>query len=163
MAAAWTIARVDAPIHARASATLPRPFPRRTVVKRLVLPAIAGALSLAAAPAQDADAWAPHRTTRVLYAGWPGGAREQAFVPFLKQWFDRVGVISLEKLSVATAKDFDVVIADWGSQYGNDGYPKREGALQMPSVAIGDDFTKPIVAMDYVSTALRGQHKLDWL
>jgi hypothetical protein len=55
------------------------------------------------------------------------------------------------------------VIADWCSQYGNDGYPKREDSLYMPSVSMGADFTKPVIAMDYVSTALRGQHKLDWL
>lgn len=133
-----------------------------------VRPALAGALLFAPAMAQapdaaDTAAWAPHRSTRVLYAGWPDGSREQAFVPFLQQWFDKVGVISLEKLSVATARDYDVVIADWCSQYGNDGYPKREDSLFMPRVAIGDEFTRPVIAMDYVSASLRGQHKLDWL
>ena len=135
-------------------------------MQRLVLPALAGVLCLSPAPAQDAAtaaAWAPHRATRVLYAGWPAGSREKVFAEFLKQWFDTVSVIDLEKLSTATAKDHDVVIADWCSQYGNDGYPKRENSLFSPSVDLADDFTKPVIAMDYVSTALRGRHKLDWL
>ena len=135
-------------------------------MKRLVLPALAGMLCLSPAPSQDAAAeaaWAPHRSTRVLYAGWPGGSREKVFAEFLKQWFDTVSVIDLEKLSTATAKDHDVVIADWCSQYGNDGYPKREGSLDTPSVALGDDFTRPVIAMDYVSSSLRPRHKLDWL
>jgi hypothetical protein len=135
-------------------------------MKRLLSPVIAGVSSLAPAFAQEAarpdPAWAAHRATRVLYAGWPGGSREKAFEPFLKQWFDHVGVISLEKLTTAAAADWDVVIADWGSQYGNDGYPKRD-SQSGPKVSLGDDFTKPIIAMDYVSTALRGPYKLDWL
>ena len=141
-------------------------------MKQLVLSALAGSLLLASAATQatatqtpdaDAKAWASHRNTRVLYAGWPGGSREKVFAEFLKQWFDTVSVIDLEKLSTATAKDHDVVIADWCSQYGNDGYPKRENSLFSPSVDLADDFTKPVIAMDYVSTALRGRHKLDWL
>ena len=136
-------------------------------MQRLLLPTLAAGLLLGSTRAQvpeaDQQAWSPHRSTRVLYAGWPGGSREKAFEPFLKQWFDHVGVIDLEQLSVATAKDYDVVIADWCSQYGNDGYPKRENSLFSPKVELGDDFTRPVIAMDYVSTALRGQHKLDWL
>ena len=136
-------------------------------MKQLVLSAFAGSLLLANAATQtpDADgkAWAEQRKTRVLYAGWSGGSREKAFEPFLKQWFDTVAVINLEKLSVATAKDYDVVIADWCSQYGNDGYAKSEDSLFSPSVSLGSDFTKPVIAMDYVSSALRGRHKLDWL
>ncbi len=136
-------------------------------MKQFVLSALAGSLLLTSASTQtpdaDSKAWDAHRKTRVLYAGWPGGSREKAFEPFLKQWFDTVGIIDLEKLSVATAKDYDVVIADWCSQYGNDGYQKREDSLFNPHVALGEDFTKPVIAMDYVSSALRGRHKLDWL
>ena len=136
-------------------------------MKQLVLSMAAGSLLLASAATQtpDADqkAWAEHRTTRVLYAGWPGGSREKVFEAFLKQWFDKVGILDLEKLTMETAKDFDIVIADWCSQYGNDGYQKRENSLFSPKVDIDAGFTKPIIAMDYVSTALRGRHKLDWL
>ena len=136
-------------------------------MQRLLLSTFAASLLLGGGRAQVADAdreaWAAHRPTRVLYAGWPGGSREQAFAPFLKQWFDTVSVIDLEKLSVATAKDYDVVIADWCSQYGNDGYPKRENSLFSPSVDLADDFTKPVIAMDYVSSRVRAEYKLDWL
>ena len=138
-------------------------------MQRTITAALAASVFALALPraqdltAADAAAWRPHRATAVLYAGWPGGSRERAFVPFLKQHFDQVGVIDLEKLSVATAKDFDVVIADWCSQYGNDGYPKRENSLYSPKVKLGDDFTRPIIAMDYVSSRIRGEHKLDWL
>ena len=113
--------------------------------------------------AADAAAWQTHRTTKVLYAGWPKGSRETAFRAFLEQHFDKVGVIDLAKLTPQTAKDYDVVIADWCSQYGNDGYQKREQTLFSAPVLIDDTFGKPIIAMDYVSTNLRGQHKLDWL
>jgi len=136
-------------------------------MKRLLLSALTGSALLGSALPQtqdlDAKAWAAHRPTRVLYAGWSGGSREKAFEPFLKQWFDTVGVIPLEKLSVATAADYDVVIADWCSQYGNDGYAKNENSLSTPQVALGDDFTKPVIAMDFVSSSLRSRHKLDWL
>jgi hypothetical protein len=111
----------------------------------------------------DAAAWQSHRATKVLYAGWPAGSREAAFRAFLERHFDKVGVIDLAKLSPETAQDFDVVIADWCSQYGNDGYTKKEGSLTSAPVKIGDAFGKPIIAMDYVSTNLRGRHKLDWL
>ena len=136
-------------------------------MKRLLVPAFAGALSLAPVRAQEAAppdvTWATHRATRVLYAGWPDGSREKAFQAFLKQWFDHVSVISLEKLTMDTAKDHDVVIADWCSQYGNDGYPKRENSLFTPKAKLGADFTKPVIAMDYVSSRVRAEHKLDWL
>lgn len=111
----------------------------------------------------DAAAWQPHRTTKVLYAGWPSGSREAAFRAFLERHFDKVGVIDLATLSPASAKDFDVVIADWCSQYGNDGYEKRENSLFGAPVSLDDSFDKPVIAMDYVATNLRGNHKLDWL
>lgn len=125
--------------------------------------AMAATLSLAPfLPSQDA-AWQPHRATKVLYAGWPDGSREKAFAEFLEQWFDTVGILDLAKLTVETARDYDLVIADWGSQYGNDGYPKRDNSLFSAPAKLGDDFTKPVIAMDYVASHLRGGHKLDWL
>jgi hypothetical protein len=111
----------------------------------------------------DAAAWAPHRATKVLYAGWPGGSREAAFRAFLERHFDRASVIDLAKLSPATAAGFDVVIADWGSQYGNDGYQKGEGSPLSAPVKLDDTFDVPVIAMDYVSTNLRPRRKLDWL
>lgn len=135
----------------------------RLSVLPLVLFAFAPLLLRAQEPVSADPAWQPHRATRVLYAGWPGGSREQAFEKFLRQWFDEVGVLDLEKLSMETARDYDVVIADWGSQYGNDGYPKRENSLFGVKNQIGPEFTKPILAMDYVSSNIRRGYKLDWL
>ena len=140
---------------------------------------LAAALSLAALPCQqpasdkgdagadvigaDAAAWKPHRALRVLYAGWSGGSREAAFRAFLERHFDHVEVIGLGKLSMATAKDADVVIADWCSQFGNDGYAKKENMLWSAPCKLDVEFTKPVIAMDYVSSNLRPEHKLDWL
>lgn len=135
-------------------------------MRRLVPWFVTVSLLAVAAMAQDpADqkAWQEHRKIRVLYAGWEGGSREQVFQPFLEQWFDKVGVIPLGKLSMATANDYDVVIADWGSQYGNDGYPKRDNSLTSAPATLPESFTKPVIAMDYVSSNIRGEYKLDWL
>jgi hypothetical protein len=135
-------------------------------MRRLVSLCLVVGILATAGPAQqpdDATAWAQYRSIKVLYAGWPGGSREHAFEAFLQQWFDEVKVIDLKALSVASAAPFDVVIADWCSQYGNDGYPTRENQLSSAPVQLGTDFTKPIIAMDYVSSNLRGRYKLDWL
>jgi hypothetical protein len=130
----------------------------------LPLTLLAFAPSAAAQEPAEADpAWQQHRALKVLYAGWPGGSRERAFEEFLKQWFNKVGVCDLEQLTVETAKDYDVVIADWCSQYGNDGYPKRESSLFSVKNQLGPEFSKPIIAMDYVSSHIRGGYKLDWL
>lgn len=133
----------------------------------LLLPFLLAASALTAPRAQEplpADpAWQPHRSIRVLYAGWPGGSRETVFAGFLRQWFDEVGICDLEQLSMQTAQDYDVVIADWCSQYGNDGYPKRENSLFGVKNSLGPEFTKPILAMDYVSSHIRPRYKLDWL
>ena len=103
-------------------------------------------LPLAAQDAADNAAWAPHRNTAVLYAGKAGGHREKAFHEFLGRWFDNTGTLPLEDLSMATAADYDVVVVDWVSQYGNDGYPKRERSLFSAPQTLGPEFTKPIVA-----------------
>jgi len=110
------------------------------------------------------SAWQDHRRLKVLYAGWKGGSRERAFMEFLGQWFDHVGDIALGELSMETAAAYDVVVADWGSMYGNDGYPaSAHGTLNTPSLTLGSEFTKPIIAMDFLSSTLRPQYKLDWL
>lgn len=106
--------------------------------------------------------WAPHRALKILYAGYPEGSREAAFESFLGEWFDKVGTIHLKDLSMATAADWDLVIADWTSQYGKDGYEAPEGLTSAPA-NLGDDFTKPVIAMTYVGTQIRRQGKLDWL
>jgi hypothetical protein len=111
----------------------------------------------------ESGAWAPHRGTRVLYAGKAGEHREAVFSAFLKEWFDESATLPLAELSMETARDYDVVIVDWMSQYGNDGYPEREGGLHGVPVKLGAKFTKPFIAMTYVGTQLRRDHKLDWL
>ena len=75
----------------------------------------------------------------------------------------KLATLPLGKLSMETAKDYDVVIVDWVSQYGNDGYDKRERSLFNAPKALGGDFTKPFIAMTYVGTQVRGGYKLDWL
>src|SRR5262245_10131567 len=115
------------------------------------------------APRDDAAAWAPHRSTKVPFAGWAGGQRELAFVDFLTQWFDVVDAMQLEKLDEKTVGDHAVVIADWASQYGNDGYPARENSLHSPHITLSERFTKPVIAIDYVSSRLWPRGKLDWL
>jgi hypothetical protein len=122
-------------------------------------PGAAGADAVAA----DAAAWHPHRATRVLYAGWPGGVREAAFRDFLERHFDHAAVLDLAKLTKAAASAHDVVIADWGSQYGNDGYPASGKSILEVPVTLPDDFDVPVIAMDYVASQLRPKRKLDWL
>ncbi len=129
---------------------------------RLLL--VAGALAISgAAPDTAADPWQPHRTLKVLYAGSAGGTREKAFDAFLREHFDTVGVIALDQLTMASAAAYDVVIADWVSQYGNDGYPKNENSLHGAPGKLGPEFTKPFLAMSYVGTQVRAGYKLDWL
>ncbi|MCA8941876.1 MAG: hypothetical protein KDB80_04885 [Planctomycetes bacterium] len=103
---------------------------------------------------------AEQRATKVLYAG-PGGSRETAFAEFLGAWFDTVETMSLDALTRQRAAPFDIVIADWTSQFGNDGY--AEPATGRVPVTLDDDFTKPVIAMSYVAPRLRPNHKLEWL
>ena len=111
----------------------------------------------------DAAAWQVHRATKVLYAGWPGGSREAAFRAFLERHFDHVAVLDLAKLTKAAAAGHDVVIADWASQYGKDGYPERKNSLTSAPASLPVDFDVPVITMDYVAANLRREHKLDWL
>ena len=133
--------------------------------RRLVLTLGAAALSALPTLAQqvDEDAWRPHRALKVLYAGKEGGHREQVFGAFLQRWFDKSDTIPFADLSMRTAADWDVVIVDWVSQYGNDGYPPRESGLFRPPKELGPEFTKPMISMSYVSDSIRGAYKLDWL
>jgi len=109
------------------------------------------------------DSWAPHRKLKVLYAGKAHGSREKAFDAFLKEHFEESATIDLAALSMKSAKDYDVVIVDWVSQYGNDGYPKRGNSLHGAPIQLGPEFTKPFIAMTYVGTQVRRGYKLDWL
>lgn len=112
---------------------------------------------------EGGDAWAPYRKLKVLYAGKEGGSREKAFATFLERHFLASATLPLGRLSMETAREFDVVIVDWVSQYGNDGYPKRDRSLFMAPIQLGPDFTKPFIAMTYVGTQVRRGYKLDWL
>ncbi len=108
------------------------------------------------------DAWAPHRKLKILYAGDLEGSRAKVFDEFLKEWFDQVQSIDLTKLDKQSAEPFDVVIADWKSQYGNDGFEKPQGLHGTPT-QLGLDFDKPIITMDYLAEGLRSEDKLNWL
>lgn len=131
---------------------------------RSALFAVAVGVFAPLAPAQEPDAaWAPHRSLKVLYAGKANGHREKVFGAFLREWFDGSTTLPLEKLSMQTAAPYDVVIVDWVSQYGCDGYPKRDNSLFSAPIALDADFTKPIIAMTYVGTNVRRTRKLDWL
>ena len=127
--------------------------------------ALAVGMLLPAARADEPgpEAWAKHRGIRVLYAGWPGGSREKAFKAFLEQWFDRVGILDLKKLSVETAADYNIVIADWGSHHGKDGYWRGAESLFSAKITLGPEFKTPIIAMGYVGGIIRLEYKLDWL
>ncbi len=111
----------------------------------------------------DPDPWSPHRSLKILYAGKQDGHREKVFAAFLGKWFDQSATIPLERLSTTTAADYDLVIVDWVSQYGNDGYPSRDNSLFGAPTTLGPDFTKPMISMTYVSTQVRRGYKLDWL
>ena len=98
----------------------------------------------------------------MLYAGYPGGSREEAFEGFLAEWFDESAALPLAELDAKRAEGFDLVIVDWTSQYGKDGYEKPQGLTSAPG-ELDEDFTRPVIAMTYVGTQLRPRHKLDWL
>ncbi len=134
-------------------------------MQRLLLSSL-GFAALLVPPAnaqQNDDAWQQHRKLKVLYAGKADGHREKVFGAFLQKWFDRSATIPFEQLSMQTAADYDVVIVDWVSQYGNDGYPARENRLFSPPKKLGAEFNKPMISMSYVSDRIRGEYKLDWL
>lgn len=98
----------------------------------------------------------------ILYAGYPGGPREKAWVEFLRKWFSKVESIDLKKLDVRSAADFDVVVADWTSRYTNGRYT---GGAKKHNTSLGKDFTKPIIMISAVGAELTRRMKLktDWL
>jgi hypothetical protein len=97
---------------------------------------------------------------RVLYAGVPGTPRATAFAEFLKLHFEQVGELDVTKLSNATAADWDVVIADGKRIYPMD---DAKPSLDIPSVSLGTDFTKPIVMIGAMAGSVQHHTKIDWL
>ena len=94
----------------------------------------------------------------ILYAGAPGGEREKHFVEFLEEWFPEVQTISLEELTSKAAEPFDVVVADWKSQY-KDGRSLPDAE---PKVRLDPGYSKPTICLASVGAAICGG-KLDWL
>jgi len=98
----------------------------------------------------------------ILYAGYPGGPREKAWLGFLKKSFGKVESIDLRKLDSGAASGFDVVVADWTSRYKDGGYnpdaPKHGCSLR-------EDFTRPIIMIGVVAAELTRSLNLktDWL
>lgn len=95
---------------------------------------------------------------KILYAGKKGDPREKRFAAFLKERFDQVDTMDLEKLTAAAAAPYDVVVADWGRRYG------RAGDLERgPKLQLGSDFSKPIVMIGAVGGEIQRHTKFDWL
>lgn len=96
---------------------------------------------------------------RVLYTGRADDPRTVDFVAFLSATFAKVGTVESAKLDASAAKDFDVVIVDAPSPYG-------EGdKFNFPKVPELKDWTRPTVLMGAAGGALLGPQKLklDWL
>ena len=110
-------------------------------------------------PSSQSASWAEHRSTRVLYAGFEGGSRWKSFEGFLSQWFDTVGTLPLADLDEKTAAGYDVIITDWTSHYGNDGYSEERAPFPKQ---LGPGFARPVIALDYTGARLR-RDKIDWL
>ncbi len=112
--------------------------------------------------AEDVVRSAEREDLSILYAGYPGGPREKAWIDFLRKWFSKVESIDLRKLSGRSAAAFDVVVADWTSRYKdgsyNSGAPSHNNSL-------GKDFTKPLIMISAVGAELtrRMRLKTDWL
>ncbi len=97
---------------------------------------------------------------KILYAGSPDGFREKAWVEFLREHFATVDARSLAGISPADAAPYDVVIADWTSRYGNDGYPKDFAG---PETALGSGWTKPTILIGAVGGEIARHSLIDWL
>lgn len=130
---------------------------------KLALSSLLLGLAVLPAPTQSdpqAKEW-PGRTLAILYAGSPGGFRETSYTKFLHEWFDKVDAIDLRKLSVEAAKPYDVVIADWTSRYGKDGYVEDMSGADL---VLPKEFTKPVIMLSAVGGELtRGRSKIGWL
>src|SRR5262245_53408493 len=113
-----------------------------------------------AGPATAADDLGAARQSKILFAGFPGGEREQRFLAFLKPWFAQVDAISLKELDAKRAAPYDVVIADWKRFYA-DGAPGNE---DRSGATLSRDFGKPILMLSAVAGEI--QHhvsKIGWL
>jgi len=126
-----------------------------------VVVAAAAIAGTGAAPAADGGGeLGDARALRILYAGVPGDARETAFVEFLREHFESVGSIAVEKLSTATAAGYDVVVADGNRLYPMD--PKNP-SIDLKSTSLGPDFTRPIVMISAQGGTIQHHTKIDWL
>lgn len=127
---------------------------------------LALALTGAALPGLAQEARVPDRGLgpahrfKILYAGSPGGFREGAYVEFLRGWFDVVDAIDLRGLDAAAAAPYDVVLADWRSWYGNDGYPEEH---ESHDTRLPADFAKPVILIGAVGGELVPESKIGWL
>lgn len=130
---------------------------------KLALSSLLLGLAALPAPAQSdpqAKEW-PGRSLAILYAGSPGGFRETSYTTFLHEWFDKVDAIDLRQLSVKAAQPYDVVIADWTSRYGHDGYAED---MSGAGVVLPEDFSKPVIMLSAVGGEItRGRSKIGWL
>src|SRR5262245_27579203 len=127
-------------------------------MNRLALLAILPLLLSGASPQENTLGEASRY--RILYAGKPGDPREAQFVELLKSRFTHVKSIDLNQLSSASAKDFDVIVADWTRRYGGKGEFKSD---RQPRLALNGDFAKPIVMIGAVGGEIQQHTKLDWL
>lgn len=96
----------------------------------------------------------------VLYAGDVDHARTATWLEFLGRHVQRAEPIELIDLSSDTAADFDVVIVDSPSPFG------EEGRFEMPQTPeLTREFGKPTVLLGAAGGALLRsvKIKLDWL
>jgi len=87
------------------------------------------------------------RELAVLYAGFPGTARERAFVALLESAFAKVETVELESLDSAQAEGFDVVVADWTDRF----EAGRFSGAQDIDLRLGTDFARPVVMVGALS------------
>jgi len=98
----------------------------------------------------------------ILYAGYPGGPREKAWLDFLGQWFENVESISLKDLDAKAASRSDVVVADWTTRYKDGSYNSEH---PRHDTSLGKDFSRPIIMVSGVGAELTREMNLktDWL
>jgi len=110
------------------------------------------------APPQD-DEMGEARKFKILYAGQTGDDREDRFVKLLRERFDKVDSISLQKLSAEAANGYDVVVADWGRRYKGKGF----SADKAPRAKLSPNFSRPIVMIGAVAGEIQHWSKINWL
>lgn len=121
-----------------------------------VLFAAIAAIGDAQAPARDHEKLAGS----ILYAGYPGGEREHAWVEFLGQWFTRVEAIDLRQLDERTARTFDVVVADWKPRYVGGKYQED---TEKHGKSLPFTYSKPTILIGAIAAEITPRIKLDWL